>query len=1058
MKLNRPIICSLAAVALAGAIPQKASATKVFFQSLRDDYYLIDKATDSRIDFGELNGRAAILDLTPGTYTMCGTHPNDKKKDLITFDFEVLSEDNYELKTSSTFGEYHYYATIGFGYYYLSQSYKDEDNKSVTMRGGVDFTIDDIKLFDTDGNEVNFTCSPYYKSTTNEDKKDVDPSGYYILGFNDYTTTAVANPNTEKFPNLLPAEWSATLGTSVNSKTMTRMPEAVDIVFTYPADAEGHMYLKKNETHYIPFEFIEPTSVTTEDGITTKRYHVGSDSRSYNYRVSRQGCITCAGIFSTSKVTEINITNELLNEYTPDYYNHNVSTKISGSGTKYSDIFLNINQRHLLRMNSGDTYQIVNLRTWQLTNSSTGNYFIEPDYHWTVLNTSFQPDQSVVKVDDNGVLTAVAPGTAIVQVDYDAIRLSAMDGDLWSKLWAENMGTFVVTVDADADNAPADNIGLAYKPGKPMDAEHDILYYMSDQPGHYLTFTPTEGSSVAVANPVVDTVNNTVAYPKAFSTDNVTVNEDGSVTVLLTYGRNIIRTTSADGASNYQVLSAKPITCEITTPRADGLAIPGDEITFKFDGLFHVAGKLAGIYNSNCHVRFNGISTLAGTILGNGQYDFAGNQTAQSFTVTVPMDATTTVDIIDGCLDPEGYGSSPGAHRAVDYVLGMNPNFNAGISSGEYGSIPSQSYKVTPFNQIDRLLVKTRMGQSVIPVREAVLKEVFGENIHWEVENEEIAVVNDVWAVCPTKAGKTVVTLYADDAITTASTERTPLLVCDFEVEDVEGYIPVESIAFAHEGDLECKMDLSWGNWGNRNYLSTKVLPEDATDKTVHLTSSNPDMVTLGKKGNAEYDSNYCGLFWNLNNLPGESVVTARSADGRLKISTVVRWMRYADNVAVDTEALELMMGNTHQLAATVSPEYCSYPVEWSSDNEEVATVDDNGVVTPVGVGTANITASVEGRYSTSPAKSVCLVTVKDKNTGVAVIENEINSMYPNPCQDILNINAANEGTLCIYSLEGQLMHVVNVEAGHNRIDVSYLNSGLYIVRLGNVTAKLVKK
>lgn len=1058
MKLNRPIICALAALTVAGAVPQKAAATKVFFQSLRDDFYLVDKNNDQRIDFGELNGRAAILDLTPGTYTMCGTHPNDRNDGLIKFDFEVYPEDGYELNTNSSFGDYHYYVTMGYGYYYLSQYYYDADNKQVRMRGGVDFTIDDIKLYDTEGNEVNFTPAPYYTNTSVEENKDVEPAGYYVLGFRDYTTTAIAQPNAEIHPNLLPTEWSATLSTSVNYTRITNMPEAVDIVFTYPSDAEGHMYLKKNETHYIPFEFIEPTSVSSEDGITTKKYHVGSDSRSYNYRVTREGSITCAGIFSTSKVTEINITNNLLNEYTPDYFNHNVSTKIEGSGTDYSDIFLNINQRHLLRLNSGDNYQIVNLRTWQLTNSSTGNYFIEPDYHWTVLNTDFQPDQSVVKVDDNGVLTAVAPGTAIVQVDYDAIRLSAMAGDLWSKLWAENMGTFVVTVDADETKAPADNISLSYKPDKPMDAEHDILYYMSGEPGHYLTFTPAEGSSVTVANPLVDTVNNTVSYPKAFSADNVTVNEDGSVTVLLTYGRNIIRTATADGEANYQVLSAKPITCEVSTPRADGLAIPGDEITFKFDGLFHVAGKLAGIYNSNCHVRFNGISTLAGTVLGNGQYDFAGNQTAQSFTVTVPMDATTSVDITDGCLDPEGYGSSPGAHRAVDYVLGTNPNFNAGIASGEYGSIPSQSYKVTPFNEIDRLSVKTKMGQSVIPVRETVLKEVFGENIHWEVEDESIAVVNDVWAVCPTKAGTTVVKLFSDDAVSTASTELTPLLVCDFEVEDVEGYIPVESIAFAHEGDLECKMDISWGNWGNRNYLSTKVSPDNATDKTVHLTSSNPDMVTLGKKGYSEYDSNYCGLFWNLNNLPGESEITARSADGRLKISTIVRWMRYADSVALDANEIELMIGNKHQLAASVTPDYCSYPVVWTSDNEEVATVDDNGTVTPVSVGTANITASVEGRYSSSPAKSICLVTVKDKDSGVAVIENEINSMYPNPCQDILNISAAKAGSLEIYSIEGKLVFVANVEAGQNKIDVSHLTTGLYIVRLDNATAKLIKK
>lgn len=1057
MKLNQLIKGAILALVVGGLTGVPVSATKVLFGSVSQGCYLIENNTGKKIDFEiESFSDSKILDLTPGTFNFCGAHPNDRNDSIITFEFDVKPEEGFELKHAETYGDYHYMVTLGMGYYYLSQSYKDENNKSVSMRGGVDFTIDDIKLFDTEGKEVKFTSAPRYTNTTNEDRMDLKPSGYYVLGFQDYTTTATINPVKEKHPDLIPVEWNATLTNSVNAKSMTRMPEAISIVFTYPSTADGHVYLKKNETHYIPFDLIEPDSVSTENGITTKIYNVGKDSRSYNYRVSREGSITCANLFTTDKTPEINVTEEMLTSQKPDYFFHEVSAK-EGNGTKYSDIFLNINQRHLLRLKKGDDYQIVNVRTWQLTNNSTSNYFIEPDYHWTVLNTDFKPDQSVVKVDNKGVLTAVAPGTAIVQVDYDAIRLNAMDGGLWSKLWAENMGTFVVTVDADESKAPADNIHLSYKANKPLDAEHDILYYMSTEPGYKLTFTPAEGSTVTVANPLVDTEKNTVSYPKAFSGENVTVNADGSVTVLLTFGRNIVRTTGANGASNFQVVSAKPMTCEMVTPRADGLVLPGDEITFKFDGLFHVAGKLAGIYNSNCHVRYNGISTLAGTLLGSGQYDFAGNQIAQSFTLTVPMDATDKVEITNGCLDPEGFGSSPGAHRQIDYKQGMNPNFNAGITSAEYGSLASQSAKVTPFDKVERLSVVTSMGKSVIPVREAVLKQVYGENIHWEIENPDFAMVNDVWAICPNKPGKTVAYLYSDATAQDSENARTPLLTCDVEIQAVEGYVPVESIEFGHTGDLVNKMNISWGNWGNRNYLSVTVKPDDATDKTVHLTSENPDMVTLGKKGYAEYDSNYCGLFWNLDNLPGESVVTARSTDGRLKISTVVRWMRCADSVKLDLTELDAEKGKSYQLTAAVSPAECSYPTVWTSSDESVVTVDDNGMVTAVGEGEATITAQAEGLYS--PYKATCLVKVSGTSGISAVTADEaILSMHLNPGDDVLTINSAIDGAIDIYNLSG--VRVLNgaVEAGVNHISLGHLNAGMYIVRIGNTSQKLLKR
>lgn len=1026
-----------------------AGATNVKFYTVRSDgFYVVNKSTLERTELVKASGNVSTVELEPGQYTLWGFHSNDKTQTPLSVDLEVLTPE----ENGTTDAEIQQSFTITYGMYVIQNDIKIND-EWIYLYGGRNFTIENICLFDADGNPVNFTYADRIRISDDESKSDLSASGYYIMGLKNYVTTASFIPDADVFPTLLPTEWSATLGTSANSKSVY-FDEAAFLTLKYPESATGDICYKRSETHYVPFGVLEPTNVTTEDGIVTKSYKVGKNSDDYNYRVSREGDITCAGIFQSNRIQNVEVTEEMLTSARPDYYIHNVSTKV-GNGTQYSDIFLNINKRGLLRLNTGEQFQIVNLRTWQLTNNSTGNYFIEPDYHWTVLNSDFEPDQSVVKVDEKGKLTAVAPGTAIVLVDYDAIRLSAMDGDLWSKLWAENTGTFVVTVDADETKAPADNIGLDYKPGYDLDAEHDILYYMKDEAGYELTFTPAEGATVSVANPVVDTVNNTVAYPEAFSNRNVKVNEDGSVTVVLTYGRNIIRTTGADGETNFQVLSAKPVTCEVVTPRADGLALPGDEIKFEFDGLFHVAGKLAGIYNSNCHVRFNDISTLAGTVLGNGQYDFAGNQAAQTFTVTVPMDATESVVISKGCLDPEGYGSGPGAHRAVDYEIGMNPNFNAGISSGEYGSIPSQTYPVTPFDKVDRLSVRTKMGKSVIPVRETTLKEVYGENIHWEMEDENVAQINDVWAFCPYHAGVTVANLYADG--NGEEGVRTPLLVCDVEVEDVEGYVPVESIRFKHEGDLEFQMNLSWGNWGNQCYLSTEVLPEDATDKIVHLTSSNPDMVTLGKKGNAEYDSNYCGLFWNLSNLPGESVVTARSADGRLAISTTVRFLRYADSINLDESEITLGVGESYSLTATVKPDVCSYPTVWTSSDEEVAVVDDNGNVIATGSGTAVITASTVGRYNAAMTAS-CAIVVENSTSSIRESEQEILSVYPNPCSDILNVIAANDGRLQVYSLEGALSLEAEIEAGNNSIDVTGLKSGLYIVRFGNNTTKLIKE
>lgn len=56
------------------------------------------------------------------------------------------------------------------------------------------------------------------------------------------------------------------------------------------------------------------------------------------------------------------VTAENLARYTNRCFNHIVWR----NGTNYSDIFLNINKRGLLRLKPDDTSQIGNLRTWQL--------------------------------------------------------------------------------------------------------------------------------------------------------------------------------------------------------------------------------------------------------------------------------------------------------------------------------------------------------------------------------------------------------------------------------------------------------------------------------------------------------------------------------------------------------------------------------------------------------------------------------------------------------------------------------------------------------------------
>lgn len=79
-------------------------------------------------------------------------------------------------------------------------------------------------------------------------------------------------------------------------------------------------------------------------------------------------------------------------------------------------------------------------------------------------------------------------------------------------------------------------------------------------------------------------------------------------------------------------------------------------------------------------------------------------------------------------------------------------------------------------------------------------------------------------------------------------------------------------------------------------------------------------------------------------------------------------------SISLDKKELTLTVGETRKLTATVSPSNATNKkVNWSSDNEKVATVDQNGNVTAVTVGTATITAT---STANSSKQDSCVVAV----------------------------------------------------------------------------------
>ena len=148
---------------------------------------------------------------------------------------------------------------------------------------------------------------------------------------------------------------------------------------------------------------------------------------------------------------------------------------------------------------------------------------------------------------------------------------------------------------------------------------------------------------------------------------------------------------------------------------------------------------------------------------------------------------------------------------------------------------------------------------------------------------------------------------------------------------------------------------------GGNKVLEVKFTPENATNKTVTWLSSNTSIVTVT-------DGVVVGV------APGTTEVVAKS--GNLTDKCQVTVVISATSVSLDLTELTLAPGETVTLKATVLPEDTTDEVEWSTSDENIATVKD-GEVTAVAEGEATITAKAGDKSAT------CSVKVESKMKAV---------------------------------------------------------------------------
>ena len=253
--------------------------------------------------------------------------------------------------------------------------------------------------------------------------------------------------------------------------------------------------------------------------------------------------------------------------------------------------------------------------------------------------------------------------------------------------------------------------------------------------------------------------------------------------------------------------------------------------------------------------------------------------------------------------------------------------------------------------------------------------------VEWTSSDESVATVDATGMVVAVSAGE------AD--ITASVTDSEMSAVCKVTVKVAAKDITVPD-------SLDVKL-----NDGNETTVEATISPADATDVKVSYASTDEAVATVDKDGRVQVLQ------------PGEcDIVTTLTQEDKKVVEKKTHIKAYyeVEGITLDKTEGILTAGNTVALNATVLPEEIAdeTTVTWTSSDEKVATVDENGKVTAIAAGEATITANAGEKSATYKltvqAKKVTQTSNKtysssSSNSSAAVTPSNPAPVAPAPAQ-----------------------------------------------------------
>ncbi|MBE5943137.1 MAG: hypothetical protein E7264_11460 [Lachnospiraceae bacterium] len=239
-----------------------------------------------------------------------------------------------------------------------------------------------------------------------------------------------------------------------------------------------------------------------------------------------------------------------------------------------------------------------------------------------------------------------------------------------------------------------------------------------------------------------------------------------------------------------------------------------------------------------------------------------------------------------------------------------------------------------------------QVGDTFTLTAEITPDNATNQDVIWLSSDVDVADINQDGEVTTYAVGEVTFTAIAADSGKSAgyTIEVLPLAVTSVELTDTILYMEI----------------------GEKYGLGYNIFPADASNQDVTWSSSDESVVSVSAAGRIRALR------------VGTATITITTEDGGYEDSCdVVVLPTMVEEITLSSTSVALEVGGVQQLSAYVYPsDATDKTVAWSSSNPSVATVSSNGKVTAIAEGTANIIVEA---CDDSGVQSICVVTVTKK-------------------------------------------------------------------------------